>query len=190
MTIGMLVVGSCAMLGFLASTGSTVDARAYSLPVTLMADKIVAIEPSRTEVSESFAYNLKHGLLKRVPGKDLVRQAFDYNGGQFEVQIPKASFPIPAPNCKTNVLLRAPGVNPDKANAQEKLEARWQLFQAIHDVADGKRASIEVPVEVKHSPGFAPYMILDAHGKPTLEWCNAFIDTKALNAPQTGKSKQ
>ena len=178
------------MLGLLASTGSTVDARAYSLPVMLTADKIVAVEPSRTEVSESFAYNLKHGLLQPVPGKDLVRQAFDYNGGQFEVQIPKALFPIRAPNCKKNVLLRAPGVDPDKVNAQEKLEARWQLFQAIHDVAEGKRASIEVPIEVKHSPGFAPYMLLDAEGEPTLEWCNAFIDTKAMMRHGANKAKQ
>ena len=110
--------------------------------------------------------------------------------GQFEVRIPKASFPIPAPNCKKNVLLRAPGIDPDKANAKEKFEARWQLFQAIHDVADGKRASIEVPIEIKHSPGFAPYMMLDAQGKPTLEWCNAFIDTKALMRQEANKAKQ
>lgn len=125
------------------------------------------------------------------PAKAVDKGKFEQDmWGQFEIRIPKASFPIAAPNCKKNILLRAPGIDPDKAGAQEKFEARWQLFQAIHDVADGKRASIEVPVEVKHSPGFAPYMILDAHGKPTLEWCNAFIDTKALNAPQTGKSKQ
>ena len=124
------------------------------------------------------------------PAKAVERNKFEQDmWGQFEVLVPKASFPIPAPNCKKNVIVRAVGIDPDGRDSARLFEARWQLFQAIHEVVEGKRPSIEVPVEVKHSPGFAPYMILDAQGKPTLEWCNAFIDTKATMRPEANKAK-
>ena len=44
-----------------------------------------------------------------VPGKYQVNNAYGFNdGGQFEVLVPKAYFPIPAPNCRKNIIIRMP----------------------------------------------------------------------------------
>lgn len=42
--------------------------------------------------------------------KEIERSAFDFDGGQFQILIPKERFPIPAPNCNKNVIFRMPGV--------------------------------------------------------------------------------
>ena len=114
--------------------------------------------------------------------KDKNRKAFEADYGQFEVYIPKGMFPVPAPNCRKNIILRMPGTSPDAPGAKKQLELNWQLFQSIHAVIEGKLASVEVPIEVKHSPGIAPYMRLDKQGNPTLEWCNAFISANSMGS--------
>lgn len=114
--------------------------------------------------------------------KDKNRKAFEADYGQFEVYIPKGMFPVPAPNCKKNIILRMPGTSPDAPSAKQKLELNWQLFQSIHAVIEGKLASVEVSIEVKHSPGIAPYMRLDKQGNPVLEWCNAYINANSMGS--------
>lgn len=42
------------------------------------------------------------------------------SGGQFEVYIPKKYFPISAPNCKKNIILRMPGIY-SSSNKKETL---------------------------------------------------------------------
>ena len=114
--------------------------------------------------------------------KNINRKSFETDYGQFEVHIPKGMFPVPAPHCKKNIILRIPGTSPDAPSAKQKLELNWQLFQSIHAVIEGKLASVEVSIEVKHSPGIAPYMLLDKQGNPVLEWCNAFINTNTMGS--------
>lgn len=113
--------------------------------------------------------------------KDKNRKAFEADYGQFEVYIQKEMFPVPAPNCKKNIILRMPGTSPDAPGAKKQLELNWQLFQSIHAVIEGKLASVEIHIEIKHSPGIAPYMLLDKQGNPVLEWCNAFISPKTFS---------
>lgn len=112
--------------------------------------------------------------------KDKNRKAFEADYGQFEVYIPKGMFPVSAPNCKKNIILRMPGISPDAPGAKKQLELKWQLFQSIHAVIEGRLTSVEVPIEVKHSPGIAPYMRLDKQGNPVLEWCNAYINANSM----------
>ena len=43
------------------------------------------------------------------PGKYQVNDAYGFNdGGQFEVLVPKQYFPVPAPNCRRNIIIRMP----------------------------------------------------------------------------------
>lgn len=43
------------------------------------------------------------------PGKYQVNDAYGFNdGGQFEVLVPKQYFPVPAPNCRENIIIRMP----------------------------------------------------------------------------------
>jgi len=158
--------------------------RERSFTFTLTPQNIVSIDPSRDKAPEAFDYLLKQGIVKLEPGADKIRAAFDYDGGQFQVLIPKEMFPIPAPNCKRNVILRMPGTDRNAPGSDRELECRWQLFQSLHAAKEGGIASIEVPIEVKHSLGFAPYMRLDKQGNPTLEWCNAYIDANSMNSVQ------
>jgi hypothetical protein len=105
--------------------------------------------------------------------KEIPRSEFDNDyWGQFQVLIPKERFPVPAPNCKKNIILRMPGVAPDDPSRSAKLDARWNLFQSLYAVKEGKKESILVYV----APG--PYMKTKKDGTRELEYCNAFIKLK------------
>lgn len=143
-------------------------------------DNIVKIEPPLARVSPDYDYLVEKNIVLPVPGKDKARQAFEYNGGQFQLLIPKRQFPLPAPHCRKNIILRMPGTNRTESGAEWRLALRWHLFQTVHAVAEGKIDHVDIPIQVKHSPGFAPYMRVDKHGHAELEWCNAFIDARTL----------
>jgi hypothetical protein len=105
--------------------------------------------------------------------KEISRSEFDKDSwGQFQVLIPKGRFPIPAPNCKKNIILRMPGVAPDDASRSAKLDTRWDLFQSLYAVKEGKKESILVYV------ASGPYLKTKKDGARELEYCNAFIKTK------------
>jgi len=181
MKTSIMMVGLLTAISFVRAAGAAgTQASTRVMSFTITKQNIVGIEPGKDKAPESFAYLVKQNLLSVEPGKDPIRQAFDYDGGQFEVLIPKKLFPVPAPNCRKNIILRMPGTDKEAPGSKEKLESRWQLFQSLHAVKEGKIASVEVPIEVKHSPGIAPYMRLDKQGNPTLEWCNAYINANAM----------
>ncbi len=104
--------------------------------------------------------------------KSIERSAFDFDGGQFQVLIPKERFPIPAPNCRKNVIFRMPGVPHEDPLRSAKLDARWDLFQSLYAVKEGKKESIPVYV------ASGPYMKTKKDGTRELEYCNAFIKLK------------
>jgi hypothetical protein len=105
--------------------------------------------------------------------KELPRNEFDDDyWGQFEVLIPKERFPVPAPNCKKNIILRMPGVSPNDRSRSAKLDARWDLFQSLYAVKEGKKESILVYI------ASGPYMKTKKDGAGELEYCNAFIKLK------------
>ena len=101
--------------------------------------------------------------------KQTERGAFDFDGGQFQILIPKGRFPVPAPNCKKNVIFRMAGVSHEDPSRTAKLDARWDLFQSLYAVKEGKKESILVRV------ASGPYMKTRKDGTRVLEYCNAFI---------------
>ena len=106
--------------------------------------------------------------------KEISRSDFDNDSwGQFQVLIPKGRFPIAAPNCKKNIILRMPGVAPDDPSRSAKLETRWNLFQSLYAIKEGKRKE---PVQVTIASG--PYMKTKKDGTRVLEYCNAFFKMK------------
>ncbi|USE35832.1 hypothetical protein [Endozoicomonas sp. SCSIO W0465] len=53
--------------------------------------------------------NYYHFQYKLRPDHYEINKKYGFNpGGQFEVLVPKAYFPIPAPNCNRNIIIRMP----------------------------------------------------------------------------------
>ncbi|REL26303.1 hypothetical protein DXX93_06710 [Thalassotalea euphylliae] len=105
-------------------------------------------------------YHLQYEL---VPGKYQINQRYGFNsGGQFEVLIPKAIFPIPAPNCRKNIIVRMPY----SANTQRK--------KALYDQLLAGQVSTTVTLELN------PYVTV-TNTEPlnfTLTYCNVFFRHK------------
>lgn len=104
-----------------------------------------------------------------MPGHDTSREAFDKDWGQFEVRIPKKRFPVPAPNCRKNVILRMPGVAPNVRGRDKQLQHRWQQFQSLHELWNGRLDNMELRI------ASGPYMRADKRGGLVLQYCNAYI---------------
>lgn len=105
-------------------------------------------------------------------------QEFEQNGGQFEVLLEKNAFPIQAPNCKSNLILRMPWVPPGT-----DLSLKYQLYQAILAVHSAQSDSVSIVLELN------PYVQKTEQGLE-LTQCNIFFrhanseyvpHTKSLN---------
>jgi hypothetical protein len=130
---------------------------------------VLCIWISVSSASDTVVNLTRQDLAKITPGQSISREAFDSDWGQFEVRIPKKRFPVPAPNCRKNVILRMPAV-PEKAEERDKqLEYRWRQFQSLHELSAGKVDHLEVRIASR------PYMKTDQHGRSTLKYCNAYI---------------
>ena len=93
------------------------------------------------------------------------------SNGQFEVLIPKAFFPIKAPNCKKNIILRMPDTFATKG--EEAYQERISLFDKIQEVKTGNIKSLKVVIELN------PY-IERLNIQPLeiqLQYCNVFFRT-------------
>lgn len=142
-------------------------ALSFYLSMILWASPTVAVA---NEASTDISFTLtKQHIVSISADKHKTREEFDRAYGQFQVLIPKRLFPIAAPNCRKNVILRMPGTGPQAPNAKAMLDAKWELFQSIHAVLDGKAPGVKVFVDS------GPYMTRDKRGDRALEWCNAFI---------------
>lgn len=104
------------------------------------------------------------------PAGKVTKQAFAERWGQFEVRIPKEHFPIAAPNCSKDVILRSIGIDPNAADKEKKLALQWALYQSLRNIVHDNAGSVEVSI----APG--PYMQKDKAGAPVLEYCNAYIN--------------
>jgi len=105
-------------------------------------------------------------------------QEFEQNGAQFEVILEKSTFPIKAPNCKSNLILRMPWVPPNT-----DLSSKYHLYQAILAVHMRKVDSVSIVLELN------PYVRKTEQGIE-LTQCNIFFrhansgyvtHTKSLN---------
>jgi hypothetical protein len=142
----------------------------FSLVSIVAATTIHAQSPAR-EISMMISAD---DIVSISRSKEIPRNEFDDDyWGQFEVLIPKDRFPVPAPNCKKNIILRMSGVAPKDLSRSAKLNARWDLFQSLHAIKEGRRKE---PVEVSIALG--PYMKTKKDGSHALEYCNAFFKLK------------
>lgn len=93
------------------------------------------------------------------------------DGGQFEVRIPRNKFPIPAPKCRSDIILRMPWTDPRVEDASRKVEEKRKLFDAIMALKAGGTQSISIMVDL------APYVREVAHDPLQLELtqCNIFF---------------
>ena len=73
------------------------------------------------------------------------------NGGQFEITIDKDSFPIGAPGCKGNIILRMPWTNPNLPFAEEKIKGKVDLYGKIIELYE-KNDVTEVEVTIELNP--------------------------------------
>lgn len=94
------------------------------------------------------------------PGKYTVNKEYGFNdGGQFEVLVPKEYFPVPAPNCRKNIIIRMPW--------SENEEDKQQLFNTL--------SSTEKPVQVILE--LNPYVVVLSKEPLQLQltYCNVFF---------------
>lgn len=90
-------------------------------------------------------------------------QQFQQNGGQFELRISKGDFPISAPKCNSEIILRMPWVP-----SGYDLTKKFQLYQKILAVSNTNEEAVVVAIELN------PYVAQDANGI-FLTNCNVFF---------------
>lgn len=149
---GMLSLLAVSMLAIppIATAGEAMDKPREDNPhVRLTAQDIVAIAPEASISEEEFA--------KRW--------------GQFELRIPKSRFPLAAPNCRSTIILRMPGRDPDAADSERQLRQRWDLFQSLWKIVAQKTGGLDAVLAT------SPYMRRPRQGGYELEYCNAYFRT-------------
>lgn len=102
------------------------------------------------------------------------------SGGQFEVLIPKEKFPVTAPKCRRDLILRMPWTDPGLENAAAKVAQKRVLHDAIVALAPrGGQAGSGQPVDV--TIDLAPYVrvVTEDPLKVELTGCNIFFAQKA-----------
>lgn len=124
-----------------------------------------------SSVPDPIIFNLSNQDILQIKAANISRKSFENDWGQFEVLIVKNRFPIPAPNCRSNIILRMPGIAPDAPDRRKQLDIRWYVFQSLLDLKDKKIDQFEVVLSNKH------YMKFDGKGKPYLQYCNAYFAT-------------
>lgn len=107
------------------------------------------------------SYQLKGSNLVKID--QLSEQKFKDNGGQFEVRIKKDLFPIKAPACKSDIILRMPWAPPNYDPG-----AKYTLYKNIVKVFQGEKESIRVAIELN------PYVEMK-NSELSLTQCNVFF---------------
>ena len=105
-------------------------------------------------------YHIQYDL---IPDQYRINTRYGFNpGGQFEVFIPKAFFPIPAPNCREHIIVRMPY----SKNTEQKKALYDQLLQG--------NTTTRVTLELN------PYLNIVSKSPLNLEltYCNVFFRHK------------
>lgn len=90
-------------------------------------------------------------------------QQFIENGGQFELSVNRSAFPVSAPHCHGDIIVRMPWV-PSTVDVSKK----YQLYQKILAIADSKQGEINLAIELN------PYVEKTNEGLQ-LQHCNVFF---------------
>jgi hypothetical protein len=108
-------------------------------------------------------------------GIDFTPEPRFLDGGQFEVRIPRDKFPIPAPKCRSSIILRMPWTDPKVEDTSAKVEDKRKLFDAVMALKAGGSQSVPIMIDL------APYVREVARDPLQLELtqCNVFFAQKA-----------
>ena len=132
------------------------DTLYYHLSFTINADNLVKIET-------------------------LSEKQFKQNGGQFEVLLKKQAFPIEAPNCKSDIILRMPWIA-----SQLGLTQKYLLYESIVTLIHNQKDAVTVAIELN------PYVKPDKN-ELLLTGCNVYFrhasnqyipHTLSINSPK------
>lgn len=116
-------------------------------------------------------YHLKYSLTKKnVTHIDLfTSNEIIRNGGQFQLLIKKEKFPVIAPNCKSDLILRMPWTDPDLANSQKFIKEKNSVYSSIQNLLKStQNESVDVYIELN------PYVKFKDN-KFNLTQCNIFF---------------
>lgn len=94
--------------------------------------------------------------------ESLTKEQFRIGGGQFEVIIKKALFPIDAPNCKTDIILRMPW-----SENKQAIEKKYKIYNNIKLLKKYNR-SVNIAIELN------PY-VEKSLDRIKLTQCNVFF---------------
>jgi hypothetical protein len=129
-------------------------------------------------------HHLKYTLSKEnIISVDLLtKEQFVLRRGQFEVLLKKAEFPIDAPYCKSDLILRMPGTDPDYVDSKMFVEEKFDIYNAIRNIQQSeKNSSKDIYVELN------PYVKIK-NGEFQLTQCNIFFrQAYGRYIPQTGE---
>ena len=116
-------------------------------------------------------YHLKYSLTKdNISHIDLfTKKEIERNGGQFQLLIKKEAFPISAPKCKSDLILRMPWTDSYLTNGQKFINEKNHVYSAIRDVFNSaQNDSLDVYIELN------PY-VKRKNGEYELTQCNIFF---------------
>jgi len=94
----------------------------------------------------------------------LTKQQFYDAGGQFEVFLNKQKFPVSAPKCKSNIILRMPW----SEEANHAIDTKYALYQQLTAIKPGNPDGVTVYIELN------PYVKKDGDAF-ALTQCNVFF---------------
>lgn len=98
---------------------------------------------------------------------ELSKTEFYDNGGQFEVRIDKALFPVRSPNCKSSIILRMPWVGGGATDGS--LDAKYAMYRQLVALDKNESsAAVDLAIELN------PYINFDDKGI-YLTHCNVFF---------------
>lgn len=132
-------------------------------------------------------YHLEYSLTRNnfVSFAEMSEQDFLIEGGQFEFEISRATFPIAAPACSGNLLIRMPRGEVDSSAGRQNAGKKHQLYQALLAMYKGElTAASAVPVVLELNP----YVERLSRGRYELTACNLFfrhLDGRYI--PYTGR---
>jgi hypothetical protein len=70
------------------------------------------------------------------------------SGGQFELRLRPEHFPVPAPHCRSSLILRMPWTAPNVPEATKKIVAKQALLERILTLEQNPQAVVPVVLEL------------------------------------------
>lgn len=157
------------------SFGLTVVLVSLLVSTCSLANGLPSIHVSKGKYSDyyhiSFRLTPDNSTINLKTGEGDRSYGFVDENGQFEVYIDRNAFPVDAPNCKNDIILRMPATNPFGSEAEKSISEKRQLYNQIKNMIDNKQGELDVVIELN------PYVkkVSDNPLKLELTQCNVFF---------------